>query len=162
MQRILSTTDNWAGLILRLTLGVVIFPHGAQKLMGWFGGFGYAGSMQYFTQTAHLSYIIGLLTILFEFFGTLLLLLGAATRINAACCFVVFVGAIGVEQAKNGFFMNWFGNQSGEGIEFSLLVLGMSLALLVTGGGRYSVDGYLTKSRADLSDLQPVAGSVSR
>lgn len=146
-QKSLFTTDNWAGLILRLTLGFIIFPHGAQKLAGWFGGFGYAGSMQYFTQTAHLPYLIGFLTIMFEFFGTLLLIAGLATRINAFCCLVVFLGAITVEQGKNGFFMNWFGQQKGEGIEFSLLVLGISLALLVLGGGRYSVDRYWVTRR---------------
>lgn len=139
-QIIFRTNDLLSPALLRFMAGIVIFPHGAQKLLGWFGGYGLEGSMQFFTGVAGLPRIIGFLTIVAEFFGPLLLLLGLGTRLVAAALFVVFTGVILVNNIHYGFFMNWFNNQQGEGIEFALLVLAICASLVISGGGRWSVD----------------------
>lgn len=140
MKALFQTDDSWTGLILRLTLGLVMFPHGAQKLLGWYGGFGFSGTMGFFTETMHLPWIIAFLVIMGEFFGSLGLLVGFLTRFSAASLAVIMVGAITTSHLQNGFFMNWFGKQQGEGYEYHLLVIGIGLALVVTGAGRWSVD----------------------
>lgn len=140
MRRLFHTDDNWTGLILRLTLGLVMFPHGAQKLLGWYGGFGFSGTMGFFTETMHLPWLIALLVIIGESFGSVALLLGLLTRFTAASFAVIMVGAIVTTHLPHGFFMNWSGKQAGEGYEYHLLVIGISLALLITGAGKWSVD----------------------
>lgn len=140
MKALFQTDDRWAGLILRLTLGVVMFPHGAQKLLGWYGGFGFSGTMGFFTETMHLPWIVALLVIVGECFGSLGLIAGLLTRFTAASFIVIMLGAITTSHLQNGFFMNWFGKQQGEGYEYHLLVIGIGLALLMTGAGKWSVD----------------------
>lgn len=140
MKALFQTDDGWAGLILRLTLGFVIFPHGAQKLLGWFGGFGFDGTMGFFTQKMGLPWLIALLIIIGESFGSLALLAGLLTRFTAASLAVIMFGAITLVHLPHGFFMNWFGQQKGEGFEYHLLVIGIAAALLVTGGGKWSID----------------------
>lgn len=141
-QQVFSTDSNWPGLILRLTLGLVIFPHAAQKLFGWFNGPGLSGEMQYLTQTTGLSTFTAVMVILVECGGTLLLLSGLATRIAAVGVMGLFIGMIVVVHYKSGFFMNWFaqGPAGQEGFEYHLLVIGMCVALILTGGGRFSID----------------------
>ena len=141
-QRLVATGDSFAPLFLRLALGVTLFPHGAQKLIGWFGGFGFNGSMGYFTGTVGLPWIVGLLVILGEFFGALMLIAGVGTRFAAASLAVIMAGAAW-QCRVNGFFMNWFGNQKGEGLEFFVLAIAIALALTVLGGGKWSVDSRL-------------------
>ena len=140
MKAFFRTDDTWTGLILRLTLGLVMFPHGAQKLLGWYGGFGFSGTMGFFTETMHLPWIIALLVIVGEFFGSLGLIVGLLTRFTAASFIVIMLGAIITAHLQNGFFMNWLGKQQGEGYEYHLLVIGIGLTLLVTGAGKWSVD----------------------
>jgi putative oxidoreductase len=140
MKAFFQTDDSWTGLILRLTLGIVIFPHGAQKVLGWYGGFGFDGTMGFFTQTLGLPWIIAFLVVIGEFFGSLGLLVGFLTRFSAASIGVIMLGAITMVHLRNGFFMNWFGKQAGEGYEYHLLVLGISIALTIIGAGRWSVD----------------------
>ena len=140
MRQLFQTDDSWTGLVLRLTLGLVMFPHGAQKLLGWYGGFGFSGTMGFFTETMHLPWIVALLVIVGEFFGSLGLIAGLLTRVTAASFMVIMLGAITTAHLQNGFFMNWLGKQQGEGYEYHLLVIGMNLALLVTGAGKWSVD----------------------
>ena len=140
MKALFQTDDRWTGLILRLTLGLVMFPHGAQKLLGWFGGFGFDGTMGFFTQKMGLPWLIALLIIIGESFGSVALLAGFLTRFTAASLAVIMLGAIALVHLPNGFFMNWFGQQQGEGYEYHLLVIGIAAALLVTGGGKWSVD----------------------
>ena len=132
-------------LIMRLSLGGVIFAHGAQKLFGWFGGYGFDGTMGYFTGTVGLPYIIGLLVILGESLGAIALMLGLFGRFMSFSLFIIMLGALVVDHAQHGFFMNWFGNQAGEGIEFDLLTFGLSLAILISGSGAYSIDHYLQR-----------------
>lgn len=140
MKAFFQTDDGWAGLILRLTLGLVMFPHGAQKLMGWYGGLGFDGTMGFLTLTMGLPWIIAFLVVIGEFFGSLGLLVGFLTRFSAASIGVIMLGAITMVHLQNGFFMNWFGRQPGEGYEYHLLVLGISITLTVIGAGRWSVD----------------------
>ena len=140
---IFTTSGSYAPLMLRVFLAVVIFPHGAQKLFGWFGGYGFEGSMAYFTDTVGLPWIIGLLTILLESVGALALIAGLATRFFAAAYAFLAIGIMFTTHIEYGFFMNWFGNQAGEGFEYFLLWIGMAAALMVTGGGKYSIDSIL-------------------
>jgi len=139
MKTLFRTDDGWAGLILRLTLGLVMFPHGAQKLLGWYGGFGFGSTMALFTQKMGLPWLIAFLVIIGESFGSLALLTGLLTRFTAASMIIIMLGAISVH-LPNGFFMNWSGQQQGEGYEYHLLAIGVAAALLVTGGGKWSVD----------------------
>lgn len=138
-----SKFDSLAPLFLRLALGIMIFPHGAQKLLGLFGGYGYSGTMQFFTGNLHIPWVFALCAILIEFFGGIALILGAFTR--AAALLVAAELAVGTAMLhlQNGFFMNWSGKQKGEGVEFFILVLGIGIALILSGGGACSVDGML-------------------
>ncbi|TLY15245.1 MAG: DoxX family protein [Nitrospirae bacterium] len=145
MRTLFATDDAWSGLILRLTLGFVMFPHGAQKLLGWYGGFGFTGTLGFFTEQMHLPWLIAFLIIVGESFGSLGLLVGFLTRFTAASIGVIMLGAISLVHWPHGFFMNWFGKQAGEGYEYHLLVLGISLALVIIGAGRWSVDGLIAK-----------------
>ena len=140
MKALFQTDESWTGLILRLTLGMVMFPHGAQKLLGWYGGFGFSGTIGFFTDTMHLPWLIAFLVIIGESFGSVALLLGFLTRFTAASLAAIMVGAIVTTHIPHGFFMNWFGKQQGEGYEYHLLVIGIAVALLVTGAGRWSID----------------------
>src|SRR5437899_9575948 len=106
-RKLIATDENPATLILRLVLGVVFFPHGAQKLLGWFGGPGFSGTMH--MMTAQLPAFIVFLVIMAESFGSLLLALGLLGRLGALGISCVMLGAIITVHAKNGFFMNWFG-----------------------------------------------------
>lgn len=145
MKEILSTHLRWEGTLLRLLLGIVIFAHGAQKLLGWYGGFGFAGTMDFFTGTVGLPWLVGLLIILLESVGALLIIAGLLTRVWASLLVVLFIGIIASSHLQYGFFMNWFGQQQGEGYEFHLLVIAMSLALALGGSGRLSTDYWLLK-----------------
>jgi putative oxidoreductase len=144
-KNLLRTDHDIAPVVLRLTLGIVIFPHGAQKLLGWFGGYGFAGTMQFFTQTMGIPWILALLVVIAEFFGALALIAGFLTRLSAFGIGSVMAGAIAMVHWQHGFFMNWSGQQAGEGFEFHLLAIGIAIALMIKGGGAASVDGALTK-----------------
>jgi putative oxidoreductase len=146
IRQLFATNNESTGLILRLTLGLVMFPHGAQKLLGLFGGYGFKGTMGYFTNTLHLPALLAFLVIMVEFFGPLLLIAGFATRIAAALLIILMIGIfITGPHLQNGFFMNWTGQQLGEGYEYHLLVIGIALALLFSGGGRYAADHLIAK-----------------
>ena len=144
MKALFHTDDGWAGLILRFTLGLVMFPHGAQKLLGWYGGFGFEGTMGAFTQKMGMPWVIAFLVIIGEFFGSLALLAGLLTRFAAASLAVIMLGAVTMVHLPHGFFMNWFGKQQGEGYEYHVLVIGIAAALLVVGAGRWSIDREVT------------------
>lgn len=143
MQLLFGSQNDWPGLILRITLGGILLPHGAQKLFGWFGGNGFSATMEYFTRSMNLPWIIALLIILLEFFGSLALILGFASRVWALGLMIVMIGAIFTTNIKNGFFMNWFGNQSGEGYEYHLLIIGMCITIMILGSGKLAVDRFI-------------------
>jgi putative oxidoreductase len=139
-----ATSDSLAPLFLRLSLGIMILPHGLQKTLGWFGGYGFEGTMGYLTNTFGAPWIFALLAILAESIGGLMLIAGLGTRLAALGVGGVMLVAA-TEHWSNGFFMNWFGAQKGEGLEFFILAVGIALALLVLGGGKASLDRLLAR-----------------
>jgi putative oxidoreductase len=145
MEALFKTDDSWSSLVLRASLGVVMFAHGAQKLLGWFGGNGFGGTMGFFTNVMHLPWLIAFLVIIGESFGSLGLIAGLLTRFTAASFIVIMLGAIATVHWPVGFFMNWSGQQQGEGFEFHLLVIAISAALLITGGGKWSLDKLMAR-----------------
>ena len=142
---IFHSSNDWRGLILRLTLGLIIFPHGAQKALGWFGGYGISGTMGFFTDTMNLPWLIAFMVIVIEFVGSISLIAGFASRIWSGWIIVLMLGIILTSHIDNGFFMNWFGNQKGEGYEYHLLIIGLSITTLINGSGKFSLDESLTK-----------------
>lgn len=140
----LETSEDYAALIARLALGIMIFPHGAQKLLGWFGGYGFSGSMGFLTGSVGLPWIIAFLVIMIEFFGGIALVVGALTRIAALGVGINMLGAALVVHLPYGFFMNWGGNKAGEGFEFHILAIALALILMLRGGGVFSLDRILT------------------
>jgi putative oxidoreductase len=145
MKALFRTEDSLSLLLVRLPLGIVMLAHGLQKTLGLFGGPGFSGTMGMFTSQG-MPALLAFLVILSESLGSLGLIVGFLTRVAAFGCASVMLGAIGMVHWQNGFFMNWFGKQPGEGFEYHLLVLGMALALLIGGGGRASVDRSLAES----------------
>jgi putative oxidoreductase len=141
--KLLTTQDDYAPLVMRIILGVVFFPHGAQKVFGWFGGHGLEGTLNFFTQSAGLPLFLAILVIAAESLGAIGLVVGCLTRIAAFGIACVMIGAIFTVHLQYGFFMNWRGAQAGEGFEYHLLAIGLALALMITGGGKASVDRFL-------------------
>jgi putative oxidoreductase len=144
LRRFLSADNTTSAAIIRVVLGAVILPHGLQKTIGLFGGYGFSGTMSFFTTTLGIPSLVAFLVIMAESPGALSLILGFATRFCAACLAVVMLGAIWMAHLDNGFFMNWFGTQKGEGFEYHLLVIGMALSLVISGAGRFSMDHKLS------------------
>jgi putative oxidoreductase len=140
MKGIFQTANSWSSLVLRVMLGTVMFPHGAQKVFGWFGGYGFAGTMSFFTDKMHIPVFFAFLAIMAEFLGSLGLIIGLLTRVAAFGILCNMIVAIWMVHWPNGFFMNWFGAQKGEGFEYHLLAIAICLALLISGGGKWSVD----------------------
>src|ERR671919_319119 len=145
-QLLLQTDSGVVGFILRITLAVVIFPHGAQKALGWFGGHGFKGTMKYFTDSG-IPTGFALLAIAAEFLGSLGLAVGLLTRVAAFGIACVMLVAIVTVHWANGFFMNWYGNQKGEGFEYHLLASGIAITVIIVGAGAWSLDGALVAPR---------------
>ena len=140
MLKKLMQTDEHAGMFfVRLALGIVMFPHGAQKMLGWFGGQGFSATMQGMTGMG-LPAAVVFLVIFCEFFGSLSLITGLLGRLGALGILAVMVGAVVTVHLQNGFFMNWMGNQKGEGFEYHLLAISIALAVLIKGNGSLSID----------------------
>jgi putative oxidoreductase len=145
IDRIIKTsTNNYSALIIRVTLGAVILPRGTQKIFAVFGGYGFQGTMAYFTETLGLPWVVGFLVILAESAGAIILIVGFLSRLAGASLALVMAGAAATH-LPNGFFMNWFGNQSGEGVEFFILAIALAIQVMIQGGGKYSVDDWLSK-----------------
>jgi putative oxidoreductase len=142
----LTRTDSSHVLLLQRTaLGLVVAAHGAQKLFGWFGGWGLDATVRWFADALQLPAPVALFVIVSDVLGSLALAAGAFTRIAALATSLVMLGAIATVHAPNGFFMNWSGSQAGEGFEFHLLALALSLPLIFKGAGAWSVDGWLSR-----------------
>jgi len=144
VKRLIGTSNDVALTILRLVLGVVFLAHGSQKMLGWFGGYGFHGTMGFFEHLG-MPAPVAFLVICTEFFGGLGLMVGLLTRIAALGIGIEMIGAIFMIHLQNGFFMNWFGTQKGEGFEYHLLVIAAAAALLLRGAGAFSVDRALSK-----------------
>jgi putative oxidoreductase len=140
LRKLLATSHDWTLTLLRLVMGIIFFMHGAQKTFGWFGGFGYNGTMGFFTNMMHIPAIFAFLAICAEFLGGIGLIVGALGRIAAfgiACNMVV---ALLLVHAQFGFFMNWTGQQKGEGFEYHLLAIAIAVVVMIKGSGAFSVD----------------------
>jgi putative oxidoreductase len=144
MKRLMATSNDVSLTILRLVLGVVFFAHGAQKMLGWFGGYGFHGTMGFFEHMG-MPAPVAFLVICTEFFGGLGLIVGLLTRIAALGIGVEMIGAILMVHLPNGFFMNWTGNQKGEGFEYHLLAIAMAAVLVLRGAGKLSADHALSQ-----------------
>jgi putative oxidoreductase len=140
LRAILQTGPDWVPTVQRVTLGGVVLAHGMQKALGWFGGGGVTGTVDFFQNVLHLPAAVALLVTFSDFFGSIALIAGFMTRIAALGTGLVMIGAVITLHAGNGFFMNWFGNQAGEGFEFHLLALALVVALIRSGAGRASID----------------------
>lgn len=141
-----TDVQNWSLLISRLALGIVILPHGMQKALGSFGGYGFEGTLGAFTGMG-MPLVLGIMVILAEFVGAIGVILGAGTRFMAFSIFLTLGGAMFLGgHVDNGFFMNWFGAQAGEGMEYFILVLGLALSLIIGGSGKFSVDNLISKN----------------
>jgi putative oxidoreductase len=135
----LRTDNSPVQLFIRLALSVVMFPHGAQKVLGWFGGPGMTKTLQAFAGMGFPTWSVAALMAV-EFLGAVLLLFGFLTRLWAIGIGASITICMFLNHVQHGFFMNWYGQQQGEGFEYHLLVIGICLALLIKGGGALSVD----------------------
>ena len=142
LKKIFQTDRDYLLTIVRLVLGVVFFAHGAQKVLGWFGGYGFGPTMG-FMEHLGIPAPFAFLAIAAEFAGGLGLLLGLLSRVAAFGISVEMMVAVAKIHAANGLFMNWAGNQKGEGFEYHLLALALLLVVLVRGAGALSLDGWI-------------------
>ncbi|HXO39644.1 MAG TPA: DoxX family protein [Candidatus Acidoferrum sp.] len=154
LRKLISTDNDSATAILRFVLGVIFFAHGAQKMLGWFGGYGFSGTMAFFTDVMHIPVLFAFLAITAEFFGGLGLILGFLTRIAALGIFFNMVVAIAMVHYRFGFFMNWTGAQKGEGFEYHLLVLAITAFLMIRGAGAVSIDRVLASPAKGAARVQ--------
>ena len=145
INKLVKTENSTAAMITRIALGLAILPHGLQKTFGLFGGYGLEGTLGFFTGTLGVPWLVALLVILGESLGALSLIVGFMTRFSAASLILIMLGAVQMVHFNNGFFMNWYGNQAGEGFEYHILVIAMALSLVFSGAGRFSIDKKLSK-----------------
>jgi putative oxidoreductase len=145
IKKFFATDKSFAETVLRVALGAVMFPHGAQKLLGWFGGRGFEATVQGMSSNFHIPEFLVILVILTESAGAVALALGFFTRLAALAVAVDMACAIALVHMDVGFFMNWSGKAAGEGYEYHLLVIAMGLALMIKGGGLWSVDAAIAK-----------------
>src|SRR5258706_15070131 len=136
----LETDGDWVVTIVRIVLGVVFFAHGAQKALGWFGGAGLQSTVRVFREQLQIPAPLALLSIAAEFLGGLGLIVGLLSRIAALGIAVVMIVALLAVHRKFGFFMNWYGEKQGHGIEYHILVLALAVAVINKGGRGLSLD----------------------
>ena len=143
LTRIIGTNDDWVVTIVRVVLGVVFFAHGAQMAWGWFGGAGLQSTVRTFREGLHIPAPLALLSVAAQFLGGLGLIFGLLSRVAAFGIAVVMSVALLVVHRKFGFFMNWFGEKQGHGIEYHVLVLALALTVMIKGAGAMSLDQVL-------------------
>jgi putative oxidoreductase len=151
---LIRTTDDPVALVLRLALAIVIWPHGAQKALGLFGGPGLSGAIGFLHGMVGLPTPIAYLEVAIEFLGPILLLVGFLGRLDAFAIAVIMIGAVLTTHLPNGFFMNWSGQQKGEGYEFHILALALAVGIMIRGSGMASIDRVLTR-RLDVNPYAP-------
>jgi putative oxidoreductase len=140
------TNPDWIETLIRITLGVVFFAHGAQKLLGWFGGVGLKETMRTMHQFLGLPVPLAFLAIATEFFGGAGLMLGLLSRVAALGIAVTMVVAIFMVNGRYGLFLNWFGDRKGHGFEYHLLVIALAAVIIARGSGALSLDRLLYAS----------------
>lgn len=140
MKTLLATSPSWAITVVRVTLGVIFFAHGSQKVLGWFGGYGLKGTTRYFVSTG-LPLVVAYAVCFFEFLGGIGLVLGLLTRVAAVATITVMIGAITKVHWSHGFFINWeLAAGKGHGFEANLAFIAMAVACVIAGGGAFSMD----------------------
>jgi putative oxidoreductase len=144
LEWLVATNGDVVPLVLRLTLAGVMFAHGAQKALGWFGGYGLRGTLDSLRKSG-VSLPVAVLAILAEFLGPLGLAVGLLTRVAALGIAAVMLGAILTVHGRHGFFMNWYGNNQGEGFEYHVLAIGLAVALVLSGAGVWSLDAMIAR-----------------
>lgn len=137
---LLNTNADWVVAVVRIILGVVLFAHGAQKMLGWYGGPGFNQTMRVFTVQMKLPPLVAVLVIAAEFFGGLGLIIGLLSRVAAFGIAATMLGAVVMVHFRNGFFMNWFGEKRGNGYEYHLLAIALALVVIIEGSGPFSLD----------------------
>jgi putative oxidoreductase len=139
-RKLFLTTNDPTLTIARAVLAVIFFAHGSQKMLGWFGGRGFSGTLELFNQTMGIPAPLTVLAMSAEVFGSIGLLLGLLSRVAALGVLVVMVVAVFANGLYPRFFMNWTGTRGGEGFEYHLLAVALILAVLWKGGGALSLD----------------------
>lgn len=141
VNKVIATDSGFSQLALRIPIGIIFVAHGAQKLFGWFGGYGLDGTGQWMASIGlNPGYLMALLAGSAEFFGGLALILGLLVRPAAAVLAFTMAIAIVTVHIGNGLFM------SNNGYEFGLALLAASVALAISGAGRGSLDAVLSRS----------------
>jgi putative oxidoreductase len=140
LARLLVTNGDWVLTVVRVVLGITLFAHGAQKLLGWFGGHGLSATVRMFRDHIGIPAPLAYLAIAAEFFGGLGLIVGLLARIAALGIAITMAVAMLTVHLKFGFFMNWFGDKQGHGFEYHLLALALALVVIVHGAGAFSLD----------------------
>jgi|SRR5580704_10886631 putative oxidoreductase len=141
IEKLLQTDTDYVCTFLRIVAGIIIFPYGMQKLLGWFGGVGIEGTLEQMT-VRKIPKFIAWLIIIGQSFGSIALIFGFLGRIAAGGLFIIFTGAL-IVHLPDGWSMNWFGTKEGEGIEYHVLLLSLLLIIIVNGSGAMSIDSWL-------------------
>jgi putative oxidoreductase len=157
VETLVSTNVDWVVAIVRVVLGLIFFAHGAQKLLGWYGGPGFTSSMFTFTEHLHLPSTLAFLVIAGEFFGGVALIVGLFSRLAAFGIALTMVGAVATVHFRHGLFLNWFGDKEGHGYEYHLLAIALALVVIVKGAGAFSVDRLIFTHEAALEGSQQAA-----
>ena len=141
LRALVATDAAAAPLVARVSLGLLLFPHGAQHALGWFGGYGFAGTLGWMTDTLGFPAPLAALAIVVELLAPIALVLGVGSRLAAVGLVGLMAGAIATH-LPNGFFMNWFGAlpAGAEGFEYHLVVVALAAVVVIAGAGRLSVD----------------------
>ena len=143
MEMLVATSPSWAIKVIRVALGVVFFAHGAQKVFGWFGGYGLKGTTGYFVSIG-LPLPVAYAACFLELLGGIGLLLGLFTRLAALAIIAMMAGAIAKVHWPHGFFINWeLAPGKGHGLEANLAFIAMAVACVIAGGGALSLDALL-------------------
>ena len=158
IESLTGTHADWVVGIARIVLGTIVFAHGAQKTLGWYGGVGLAGSMRAFTEHLHLPSTLAFLVIAGELFSGIGLIVGLFSRIAALVIVLTMVGAIATVHFRFGLFLNWLGSRKGNGIEYHLLAIALALVVVVKGAGAFSLDHLVYEHVSGLE--QPEAGNT--
>jgi len=139
LQKLLQTSNDLTLTFVRLLLGIVFFAHGAQKLLGWYGGFGFSATVGAFLKMG-MPLAIAYFAIFVEFFGGLSMIFGLLSRLGGLGIAAEMCGAVCTVHFRNGFFMNWYGMQKGEGFEYHLLAIAIAVLIMIRGAGALSLD----------------------
>jgi putative oxidoreductase len=150
---LLGTDGDWVIAIARIALGVVFFAHGAQKMLGWFGGTGLQTTVRIFREHLHIPAPLAVLAVAAEFLGGLGLIVGLFSRVAALSIAAVMCVALFAVHRKFGFFMDWYGDKRGHGIEYHILVLALAMLVIFKGAGALSLDQVLSRHLGALNSV---------